>query len=119
MYSVLKWCSNGAQLLYEEKGRPHIWERSSISRGNFPYMGYYLGHGRLWSSDPRSDAELWDVMEVEREKAVMEGLRALASRAEIVEVSGWVHPYGWLLDPEGACKAILKFLGNTADTTHE
>jgi hypothetical protein len=25
-----------------------------------------------------------------------------------------VHPYGWLLDPEDASKAILKFLGDTA-----
>jgi 2-succinyl-6-hydroxy-2,4-cyclohexadiene-1-carboxylate synthase len=47
-------------------------------------------------------------------RAVMEGLRALAARAEIVPVSGWVHPYGWLLDPAGACQAILKFLGAAA-----
>jgi pimeloyl-ACP methyl ester carboxylesterase len=52
-----------------------------------------------------------DVLEDEREKAVMEGLRELAEQGQIVEVSGWEHPYGWLLDPEGVCKAILKFLG--------
>jgi len=55
-----------------------------------------------------------DVFENEREKAAMEGLRALAEQAEVVKVSGWVHPYGWLLDPEGVSKAILKFLGDTA-----
>ena len=55
-----------------------------------------------------------DALENEREKAAMEGLRALAAQGEIVQVSGWVHPYGWLLDPEGVCKAILKFLGDTA-----
>jgi len=49
----------------------------------------------------------------EREKAAMEGLRELAEQGEILEVSGWVHPYGWLLNPEEASKAILKFLGNT------
>lgn len=52
--------------------------------------------------------------ENEREKAVMEGLRELAEQGEIVEVSGWVHPYGWLIDPEDVSKAILKFLGDTA-----
>lgn len=51
-----------------------------------------------------------DVLENEREKAAMMGLKELAQQAQIIEVSGWVHPYGWLLDPEGACKAILNFL---------
>jgi pimeloyl-ACP methyl ester carboxylesterase len=51
-----------------------------------------------------------DVLENEREKAVMEGLRELAQQGEIVAVSGWVHPYGWLLNPEGGCKVVLKFL---------
>ena len=45
-----------------------------------------------------------------REKAAMQGLRALAAQGELVEVDGWVHPYGWLLDPENASKAILEFL---------
>jgi pimeloyl-ACP methyl ester carboxylesterase len=49
----------------------------------------------------------------ERAKAAMEGLRELAEQGEILEVSGWVHPYGWLLNPEEASKAILKFLGDT------
>jgi 2-succinyl-6-hydroxy-2,4-cyclohexadiene-1-carboxylate synthase len=52
-----------------------------------------------------------DVFENEREKTAMEGLRDLASQGQIAEVSGWEHPYGWLLNPEGVCKAILKFLG--------
>lgn len=53
-------------------------------------------------------------LENEREKAVMKGLRELAEQGEIVEVSGWEHPYGWLLNPEDVSKAILKFLGDTA-----
>jgi len=55
-----------------------------------------------------------DLLEDEREKAAMEGLRALAPQAEIVQVSGWQHPYGWLLDPEDISHAILAFLANTA-----
>lgn len=55
-----------------------------------------------------------DVLENEREKAAMEGLRELAEQGEIGEVSGWVHPFGWLINPEDVSKAILKFLGDTA-----
>lgn len=50
------------------------------------------------------------VFENEREKAALEGLKDLAELAHVVAVKGWVHPYGWLLDPEGVCKVILKFL---------
>jgi pimeloyl-ACP methyl ester carboxylesterase len=50
----------------------------------------------------------------ERERAAMEGLRDLAEQGEIVAVSGWMHPYGWLLDPEDVSEAILKFLGGVA-----
>jgi len=54
-------------------------------------------------------------LENEREKAAMKGLIMLAEQGEIVEVSGWVHPYGWLLGPEDASKVILDFFGNKAD----
>lgn len=54
-------------------------------------------------------------LEDEREIAALQGLRKLASQGEIVEVSRWVHPYGWLLNPENASIAILKFI---AKTTH-
>ena len=53
-------------------------------------------------------------LEDEREKAAMKGLRELAQQGEIVEVSAWIHPFGWLLDPEDATEAILKFLGDAA-----
>jgi len=53
-------------------------------------------------------------LENEREKTAMEGLRALAEQGEIAEVSGWLNPYSWLLNPEGVSKAILRFLGDTA-----
>ena len=50
----------------------------------------------------------------EREKAAIEGLRELAEQGEIAAVSGWAHPYCWLLNPEDASRAILKFLDDTA-----
>jgi len=52
-----------------------------------------------------------EVLENDQERAVMEKLCKLTEQGEIAEISGWVHPYGWLLDPEDASKAILKFLG--------
>jgi 2-succinyl-6-hydroxy-2,4-cyclohexadiene-1-carboxylate synthase len=55
-----------------------------------------------------------DLFENERERAAMEGLRELTKQGEIVRVSGWVHPYGWLLEPEGVGKAILIFLAKAA-----
>ncbi|MBN1858128.1 alpha/beta hydrolase [Candidatus Bipolaricaulota bacterium] len=45
-----------------------------------------------------------------RERVAIEGLCSLAKRGEIAEVDGWVHPYGWLLDPAPMCETILRFL---------
>jgi hypothetical protein len=45
------------------------------------------------------------------EKAAMRGLKDLAKQAQIAEISGWMHPYGWLLDPDEVCRVILDFLG--------
>lgn len=53
-------------------------------------------------------------IEDEREKAAMQGLCQLAEHAQIVEVSGWVHPYGWLIDPKNVSEALLKFLAEIA-----
>jgi 2-succinyl-6-hydroxy-2,4-cyclohexadiene-1-carboxylate synthase len=39
----------------------------------------------------------------------MKGLAALAN-AEIVVPPGWVHPYGWMLNPEGISRVVLAFL---------
>jgi pimeloyl-ACP methyl ester carboxylesterase len=46
----------------------------------------------------------------EREEAAMEGLRGLARNAQIVRLAGWEHPYGWMLNPDAVCRAILSFL---------
>jgi 2-succinyl-6-hydroxy-2,4-cyclohexadiene-1-carboxylate synthase len=45
----------------------------------------------------------------ERMKTVMKKLSELAG-AEIVALPGWVHPYGWMLNPEGMSKVVLEFL---------
>ena len=54
-----------------------------------------------------------DVYKNRREKAAMQGLKRLAAHAQIVQVVGWEHPYGWLMDPQGMCKEILSFLDDT------
>jgi 2-succinyl-6-hydroxy-2,4-cyclohexadiene-1-carboxylate synthase len=51
-----------------------------------------------------------DVLSNEREKTAMEGLTVLAKHAQIIEIPGWNHPYGWLLQPKPVSEAILRFL---------
>jgi len=51
-----------------------------------------------------------DDLSKEHLKAAMEGLRSLAARATIMDVGGWVHPYGWLLNPWNMCRAVRRFL---------
>jgi pimeloyl-ACP methyl ester carboxylesterase len=43
-------------------------------------------------------------------KTAMLGLSQLVQDCKIVAVPGWNHPYGWLMEPEGMCKAVLGFL---------
>ena len=50
-----------------------------------------------------------DVLENEREKVAMQGLCELTAQGKIIYIPGWVHPYGWLLDPEAVCQTIRKF----------
>jgi pimeloyl-ACP methyl ester carboxylesterase len=39
----------------------------------------------------------------------IEGLIKLAPKGRIAILPGWSHPYGWLIDPQEACKLILDF----------
>ena len=49
-------------------------------------------------------------LQSERAREAMKGLKELSRQGKIVPVNGWVHPYGWLLDPEEVSKTILEFL---------
>ena len=51
-----------------------------------------------------------DDLEDPDERAAIEGLCGLAEQGRIVEVEGWLHPYGWLLNPKPMCDVILQFL---------
>jgi len=51
----------------------------------------------------------------EREKEVMAGLFKLVDQGKIVYVPDWVHPFGWVLAPEGASIAVLSFLAEFSD----
>jgi len=51
-----------------------------------------------------------DVYKNRREKTAMRGLKNLAAQAQILSVSGWEHPYGWLISPEEICLSIMPFL---------
>jgi len=50
------------------------------------------------------------MLENERAKEVMTGLRDLSVQGQIAEISGWVHPYGWLLGADKMSERILSFL---------
>jgi 2-succinyl-6-hydroxy-2,4-cyclohexadiene-1-carboxylate synthase len=51
----------------------------------------------------------------DKEWKVMQGLAELTPRAKIVELSGWVHPFGWMLMPEAVSEVVLDFLEGAAD----
>ena len=51
-----------------------------------------------------------DAAKDERHRAVMQGLSELVDSCQIVEVPGWIHPYGWILTPETGSEAVLAFL---------
>jgi pimeloyl-ACP methyl ester carboxylesterase len=92
------------------------YTKSFMKPARIDYMQHYF-HYRLEEYYRNVECPIvmlpgLDVFENEREKTAMEGLRSLAKQAQVVAVDGWVHPYGWLLEPEGACKAILKFMEN-------
>lgn len=46
----------------------------------------------------------------ERSKLVMQGLIQLVRKGKIVAVPGWIHPYGWLINPDEMCKVVFEFL---------
>jgi len=45
----------------------------------------------------------------ERAKEIVIGFKDLLAQGQIAEVSGWVHPYGWLLNIEEVYDVILNF----------
>ena len=51
----------------------------------------------------------------ERINIAMEGLSELLPEVKIEKIPGWVHPYGWLLNPEGVSKVVSEFLIEVQD----
>jgi pimeloyl-ACP methyl ester carboxylesterase len=49
------------------------------------------------------------------ETRAMQGLCQLTRQGKIVAVPGWVHPYGWLLDPDAMSQTVLKFFAEAVD----
>ena len=56
---------------------------------------------------------LWNEYMEAEEMYAMQSLSLLARRGKITTIPGWVHPYGWLLDPEAMCRTVLEFLDET------
>jgi pimeloyl-ACP methyl ester carboxylesterase len=94
------------------------WRKRFAKPGRLDYMEQYYRY-RLEDCFRRITCPLLmlperDDLENARVKAAMEGLRSLAANARIEVVDGWVHPYGWLLDPGNMCRAVLRFLAESA-----
>jgi pimeloyl-ACP methyl ester carboxylesterase len=90
------------------------YTRAFMKPARIEYMRNYF-HYRLEDYYPRVQCPLLmlpgeDVLASPTEKNAMEGLKELASHAQIIAVPGWQHPYGWMLDPQPMCQTILKFL---------
>ena len=51
-----------------------------------------------------------DTLQDEKKKKIVLGLKDLLAQGKVAEVSGWVHPYGWMLDVEEMNEVILNFL---------
>jgi 2-succinyl-6-hydroxy-2,4-cyclohexadiene-1-carboxylate synthase len=86
------------------------------NRAMASYMQHYF-HNRFEDYYARVTCPLLVLLgedEDEREKVLLEELVGLAAKAEIVQLDGWVHPFGWLLDPRDAIATILRFLADTA-----
>lgn len=98
----------GAYEVGEGKYRKAFGKQATVD-----YMGHYF-HYRFEDYYRKVRCPLLMLsekeLENEREQAAMEGLKGLAARGEIARVSGWVHPYGWLLDPGEMSETILEFL---------
>jgi pimeloyl-ACP methyl ester carboxylesterase len=93
---------------------PGCFTRSYQQKARLNYIERYLAC-RFEDYYPRvtcpllllSDLEDW---RNERLQAAMLSLSRLARQSQIIPLAGWVHPYGWFLQPEQACEPILNFL---------
>ena len=99
---------------YDAQEAPGGYTKSFNRKLMAAYLEAYFQY-RLEDYYPRVQCPLLllpgaDVFDNPLEKAAMEGLKALAPHAQVAVVPGWEHPYGWLVDPEPACQAILDFL---------
>lgn len=109
---------NKALEAMERYGIEKVGEGQYVPHFNRPAMIEYMTHYyqfRLEDYYKKATCPILMVREDEepdneRELIVMQGLRDLAGGARIVKVDGWMHPYGWLLDPTEICRKILNFL---------
>ena len=90
------------------------WRKSFSKPARLDYMAQYYQY-RLEDYYRRISCPLLmlpesDDLSKERLQAAMGGLRSLAARATIMDVGGWVHPFGWLLNPWNMCRAVRRFL---------
>ncbi|HWQ45895.1 MAG TPA: alpha/beta hydrolase [Longilinea sp.] len=51
-----------------------------------------------------------DAWNDENESAAIKKMSTVVANAKVVAVPGWVHPYGWMLQPEAMCKVVGEYI---------
>jgi len=73
------------------------------------YMGYCFEDDYRAAQCPILMVHGEDVFENELEAQALRGLQQIAVNAQSKLVDGWIHPYGWLIDPDRMVQTILEW----------
>ncbi len=47
--------------------------------------------------------------EDEKESAAIKKMSTVPENGKLIVVPGWVHPYGWMVNPDEACRQVKDF----------
>lgn len=97
--------------------RPGEFVRSWQKQARLNYMTHYFDC-RFENYYPRVQCPVLMVTGSENEPAeisTMQGLCQLTRNGKLAVVPDWMHPYGWLLQPEAMCQTVLEFLTKVED----
>lgn len=86
------------------------WQNLAIAKYLEQYLEYRFEDYYRQVKCPVLIAPGEEELKNERIKAAVQGFSKLTPKGEVATVPGWVHPYGWMLEPEGMSQVVLKFL---------
>jgi len=100
--------------------RPGEFVRGWQKQARLNYMAQYF-HCRFENYYARVQCPLLMVTGSENDPAetsAMQGLCQLARDGKLVVIPDWMHPYGWLFQPEAICQTVLAFIAKVDDAEH-